>query len=211
MKNMIEEVQEQDHPAYMEEAQESASDEMTLEEKSMWDGGEPSEVAKVEEQVAQDPDLREITEISEFDALLADPAVQADPELREMILQAEIDKLRVELAAEKVVPVAPPVTPAVTGLTKISGKKYVLLTKELANWGRVPQQQRDIAAILSAKMHVGTEYGEAEVFTMLNAEASKFPALQGKQSVEYVFRYYRGLKSDGKHGGYIARNFLRVV
>jgi hypothetical protein len=30
------------------------------------------------------------------------------------------------------------------------------------------------------------------------------------QDPTYLLRYYRGLKNDGKHAGFVARDFLRV-
>ena len=39
-----------------------------------------------------------------------------------------------------------------------------------------------------------------------------YPSLfKSTQDVTYLFRYYRGLKNDGKHAGFIARDFLRMI
>jgi hypothetical protein len=93
-----------------------------------------------------------------------------------------------------------------------ASRKYVLLDKELKSWGKVPQQQADIAKLLGVNMEVGKEYTEAEVFDMLMEKSAEYNSLLGsKQDPTYLFRYYRGLKNDGKHAGLIARNFLRMV
>ena len=92
------------------------------------------------------------------------------------------------------------------------GRKYVLLTKQLESWGRVPQQQRDIATLLSQLMTVGQEYSEAEVFAAVTDYACEFDSIRKSvQHPTYLFAYYRGLKNDGKHAGFIARNFLRQI
>ena len=93
-----------------------------------------------------------------------------------------------------------------------ASRKYVLLDKELKSWGKVPQQQADIARLLGTNMEIGREYTEAEVFDMLMEKSAEYNSLLGsKQDPTYLFRYYRGLKNDGKHAGLIARNFLRMV
>ena len=92
-----------------------------------------------------------------------------------------------------------------------ASRKYVLLDKELKSWGKVPQQQADIAKLLGVNMEVGKEYTEAEVFDMLMEKSAEYNSLLGsKQDPTYLFRYYRGLKNDGKHAGFVARNFLRM-
>jgi hypothetical protein len=91
-------------------------------------------------------------------------------------------------------------------------RKYVLLEKSLASWGKVPQQQQDLAQILSANMEIKEEKTEAEVFEILQKNYSNFPSLaKSVQDPTYLFKYYRGLKKDGKHAGFVARNFLQVV
>jgi hypothetical protein len=91
-------------------------------------------------------------------------------------------------------------------------RKYVLLDKVLKNWGRVPQQQADIAKILASNFEVGKEYPEAEVFDVLMDKSGDFVSLaNSKQDPTYLFRYYRGLGDDGKHCGFIGRDFIRVI
>jgi hypothetical protein len=91
-------------------------------------------------------------------------------------------------------------------------RKYVLLSKELKSWGRVPQQQADIARILANALEVNKEYTESEVFDAVVAKAAETPSIAGSvQDPTYLFRHYRGLKNDGKHAGFVARDFMRVI
>lgn len=91
-------------------------------------------------------------------------------------------------------------------------RKYVLLAKSLDKWGTVPQQQSDIATLLNGYLVAGTEYTEQEVFDALIDGSGEFKSLySSKQDPTYLFRYYRGLKNDGKHAGFIARGFLKVI
>lgn len=92
------------------------------------------------------------------------------------------------------------------------GRKYVRLGS-LATYGKVPQQQMDIARILTENMEVGKEYTEAEVFNFLVDGCGEYNSLYtSKQDVTYLFRYYRGLNlKDGKHYGFIKRGFLRQI
>ena len=93
-----------------------------------------------------------------------------------------------------------------------AGRKYVLLSRELKSWGKVPQQQADIAKLLGQLLTVGQEYTEAEVFATLEDYRCEFPSLANSvQDPTYLFRYYRGLKNDGKHAGFVARDFIRVI
>lgn len=92
-----------------------------------------------------------------------------------------------------------------------ASRKYVLLDKELKSWGKVPQQQADIAAIMSESMDVGSEWTEEELFDLIVTGAKDYASLRNsKQDPTYLFRYYRGLKNDGKRAGFIARGFLRM-
>jgi hypothetical protein len=94
----------------------------------------------------------------------------------------------------------------------IAGRRYVLLAKSLASWGKVPQQQADIATILSKNFEVGIEVPETEVLARVAIEATNYPSLaKSVQDPGYLLRYYLGLdKKDGKHAGYIKRNFVQV-
>ena len=75
--------------------------------------------------------------------------------------------------------------------------------------GRVPQQQLDLAKILTAGMEVHKEYSEDQVFNILEAGRDAYKSLcESKQPVRYLFRYYRGLKADGTHAGFVARDFI---
>ena len=76
--------------------------------------------------------------------------------------------------------------------------------------GKVPQQQADLAKILTDKMPVGETFTEAQVFGFLEAGKSEFPSLMNSvQDSSYLFRYYRGLKKSGAHAGFIARGFMK--
>lgn len=78
--------------------------------------------------------------------------------------------------------------------------------------GTIPAQQSALAAILDAQMVVGEEYTEEQVFEFLMNGRGAYHALAAsKQSVTYLLRYYRGLRSDGKRAGFIARGYLRVL
>ena len=90
-------------------------------------------------------------------------------------------------------------------------RKYVRLG-EFKAWGKVPQQQADLAAIMAESMDIGSEWTEEELFDLVATSAREYASLRNsKQDPTYLFRYYRGLKNDGKHAGLIARNFLRMV
>lgn len=93
-----------------------------------------------------------------------------------------------------------------------ASRKYVLLDAALKSWGKVPQQQADLAKVLSDNLEVGKEYTEGEVFDVLIEKTANVPSIAGsKQDPTYLFRYYRGLGNDGKHAGFIARDFIRVI
>lgn len=77
--------------------------------------------------------------------------------------------------------------------------------------GKVPQQQADLAKILTNRMPTGETFSEAQVFGFLQEDYLEFPSLaNSRQDVTYLFRYYRGLKKEGKHAGFVARDFLVV-
>ena len=90
-------------------------------------------------------------------------------------------------------------------------RKYVRLGS-LRRFGRVPKQQEDIAAILEESMDLGAEWTEEEVFCLLEDSQKEYESLRKSgQHITYLFAYYRGLKNDGKHAGFIARDFLRQI
>lgn len=139
-------------------------------------------------------------------------------EERERIM-AEIQALQVQIAAKAQTPVkAIKVVEAADDLKKgarpvkpQAGRTYTLLTPALADWGRVPQQQRDLAEIVLSCHKVGEEFSEAELFANLAAHAAEYPALsKSSMHVTYLFAYYRAFdKKDGKHGSFIRRGFIR--
>jgi hypothetical protein len=89
---------------------------------------------------------------------------------------------------------------------------YILLSKTLASWGKVPQQQQDIAEILARHLEVGVPRTEAEVFDIVTRESVNYTSLaKSVQHPTYLFKYYRGLKHDHKHAGFVARGFLKAA
>ena len=164
----------------------------------------------------------------EFELVLvgeAEPIVVDEPkeEVKEMTEEekvlAEVARLQAELEALKKDDVAPSTKSNGGGNVKKNHKpgkadpdrKYVRLG-EFKSWGKVPQQQADLAAIMSESMDVGSEWTEEELFDLVATGAKEYASLRtSKQDPTYLFRYYRGLKNDGKHAGFIARNFLRMV
>ena len=50
------------------------------------------------------------------------------------------------------------------------------------------------------------------MFATIAQEAPKYESFRRSvQDPTYIFRYYRGLKNDGKHAGFIARGFVRMI
>lgn len=95
--------------------------------------------------------------------------------------------------------------------SKVTDKKYARLGI-LKLYGNVPQQQKDLAAILISRMEIGVEYSEKEVYDFLIDGMGDYSSLtKSSQDVTYLFRYYRSLKPDVKYAGFVARDFLRVV
>lgn len=130
-------------------------------------------------------------------------------------LMAQINALKAELAAKDITKKAANIVTVQknkrVGVASPT-RKYVLLSKSLANWGKVPQQQADIATLLLNNMAVGVAYTEADVFNALIDGSGDYPSLTGSvQDVTYLFKYYRGLKNDGKHAGFIGRDFIKVI
>jgi len=90
-------------------------------------------------------------------------------------------------------------------------RKYTRIG-EFKTFGKVPQQQADLAAIMVESMDVDAEWTEEELFDLITSSAKEYASLRNsKQDPTYLFRYYRGLKNDGVHAGFIARGFLRMV
>jgi hypothetical protein len=120
-------------------------------------------------------------------------------------LQDELKQLKGGSKVDEVAKNKRPVKPQ-------AGRTYVLLSKSLANWGRVPQQQADIAALMAESMEVGKEWTEEELFSLITEYAHEKKSLAGSvQHPTYLFTWYRGLKNDGKYAGFIARNFVRMI
>ena len=90
-------------------------------------------------------------------------------------------------------------------------RKYTRIG-EFKTFGKVPQQQADLAAIMVESMDVDAEWTEEELFDLIASSAKEYVSLRNsKQDPTYLFRYYRGLKNDGVHAGFITRGFLRMV
>jgi hypothetical protein len=91
---------------------------------------------------------------------------------------------------------------------KPTSKVYVRLG-ELRMDGKVSQQQLDLAKILTAGMEVDKKYSEDQVFKILEAGRGGYKSLrESRQPVTDLFRYYRGLKAEGTHAGFVARDFI---
>lgn len=94
---------------------------------------------------------------------------------------------------------------------KVTDKSYERLG-DLKTWGKVPQQQLDLANILVRHMELGKKYSEAEVFAFLVTDRDQYVQLRtSRQDVTYLFKYYRGLKKTATHGGFFARDFIKAV
>jgi hypothetical protein len=92
-------------------------------------------------------------------------------------------------------------------------RKYVILSNSLAKWGTVPQQQADLADIITSAYNIADVVSEAELFDTITDCAEQYPSLAASvQHPTYLFAYYRGLdKKDLKHAGFIKREFLRMI
>lgn len=148
----------------------------------------------------QDPPVESQTE-----QVVETPVAETATQVVEPTLEQKFALLQAELTALKSV-VPKNHKPGIPKATK-----YVRLGA-LDTFGKVPQQQRDIAAILEKEMPVGEEFTEAQVFEIVTKRAVDFASLRGsKQDPTYIFRYYRGLKNDGTHSGFVGRKFLRAA
>lgn len=134
-------------------------------------------------------------------------------------LRAQIEALKAKIEAGKLAqPVAtqPPVQAGppknhVPQTVKL-GRKYVLQSKSLATWGKVPQQQADVADILAKHFEVGVPVDESTVFAKVQEQAPLYPHLAASvQDPTYVLKYYLNLSPKGNHAGLVARGFVQVV
>ena len=90
-------------------------------------------------------------------------------------------------------------------------RKYVLLSKTLPSWGKVPRQQEEIARIISSHFEVGVQIPEPRLFEVIQEQAPLYHSLAGSvQSPVYLFRYYRSLRHEKNHAGFLARGFMRI-
>lgn len=140
--------------------------------------------------------------------------VREEEEKKEMTSEDELQVRVMELKA-RLASLQAAAAPSAAKKNQRTGKpnataKYVRLGVFNAK-GTVPQQQSDIARILSESMEIGKEYTEAEVFEFVTSKRNDYASLRKSvQDSTYLFRYYRGLKDDGKYAGFVARDFLRV-
>ena len=206
----------------VQEMAEQEQEQVRLDQENEVVGQEP--VAEVQVQEPAEP----VAEVQE-------PAAQEPAEPTQAELLAKLRELQAQLAASK----APPNEPKELSdeeaflmvpkpgptLVPAGGKpaknhvdskpgtsRYKLLSKSLASWGKVPAQQAAIADILAKHFEPGVEVPESDLFAKLVECRDNYPSLkQSKQSVTYLFRYYRGLKHEGNHCGFIGRNFLQKV
>ena len=145
----------------------------------------------------------------------------SETETKQLDVLEELAALRAKLdllVSGKAQVSAAPSAPAVPGIPKNHrpvtpdpNRRYVRLGP-LATWGKIPQQQKDLADMLTESMDIGKEWTEEEVFTLLEENVAEKDSLaKSCQSVSYLFCYYRGLKNDSKHAGFISRGFLRQI
>jgi hypothetical protein len=138
----------------------------------------------------------------------------------EMTLEQQLEVLRTERAEllaklgnqEQADPRTP--APKLKGSEKPDpSRRYVLLTKELAMFGKVPRQQEELGKLISANFEVGVPVPEPRLFEVIQEQAPRYTSLANSvQSPTHLFRYYRGLdKKNGRHLGFIQRGFLRAV
>jgi hypothetical protein len=169
--------------------------------------------------VVSEPKKEEVTMTDEKMATM-------DEEIRLREINAEVARLTAELEAlksEELVAPKDEVAPSTEVKEKSNVKKnqkpgkadpnrkYVRVG-EFKTFGKVPQQQADLAAIMVESMDVDAEWTEEELFDLVTTSAKEYASLRNsKQDPTYLFRYYRGLKNDGVHAGFIARGFLRMV
>jgi len=147
-----------------------------------------------------------------LDELVPTPVVEVAPDPMVAVM-AELKKLQDQLAAMQ----AAKPTAFKGKKNHVAGKPqadrmYVILTKTLPSWGKVPQQQADLATILSMMLETDVKYSEEHLFRIILDQAPYYPSLAGsKQDPTYLFRYYRGLKVSATHAGFIGRGFLRMI
>jgi hypothetical protein len=186
----------------------------SVEQKSIVLVGEPI-VVHVDEKKEE---VVELTFEEVDDTELEEQIKRQEKEMtEEEAILAEVVKLQAELAAlknptastvaskgDKVQKNHKPVKPQ-------DGRTYELLSASLKTWGKVPQQQLDLAKLVVLCFGTKDTVTEAELFAFLTLHAGGYESIRKSvQHVTYLFAYYRGLRNDGKHAGFIARNFLRV-
>lgn len=162
------------------------------------------------------------SEVKEEVQMTDEEMAAMDEEIRLKEINAEVARLQKELEmlkSEEKTEVAPSTEANEKSNVKKNQKpgkanadrKYTRIG-EFKTFGKVPQQQADLAAIMVESMNVDAEWTEEELFDLVTTSAKEYASLRNsKQDPTYLFRYYRGLKNDGVHAGFIARGFLRMV
>jgi hypothetical protein len=162
------------------------------------------------------------SEVKEEVQMTDEEMAAMDEEIRLKEINAEVARLQKELEmlkSEEKTEVAPSTEVKEKSNMKKNQKpgkanadrKYTRVG-EFKTFGKVPQQQADLAAIMVESMDVDAEWTEEELFDLVTTSAKEYASLRNsKQDPTYLFRYYRGLKNDGVHAGFIARGFLRMV
>jgi len=156
------------------------------------------------------PSFSEVNQVEQAPAPLAEE------------LRAQIEELKAKIAAQasaQPAQAAPSIQPSQAAVAKNhvpqrpkAGRKYVLQSKSLATWGKVPQQQLDIADILTRHFDVGVSVDEAEVFAKVAEQAPMYPHLATSvQDSTYLLKYYLNLSAKNNHAGLVARGLVQVV
>jgi hypothetical protein len=93
-----------------------------------------------------------------------------------------------------------------------SGRTYQRLSAALADWGKVPQQQADLAKLFAEACEVGKAVSEEALYAYLTSNGDRFESLRkSTMSATYLWSYYRSFsKKDQVHGSFIRRNYLRM-
>lgn len=172
-----------------------------LEAATRPEGDQTPETVVEEPEVEVDP---EITDAENSHGQDADPPVSEtqEPTTNDQLLAA------MKLLQEQIIELRKAPKNQVAGTP---GNKTYARKGNLNTEGKIPQQQADLSKILVNNMPVGEKFTEAQVFAFLQKDYSDYPSLlNSKQDVTYLFKYYRGLKRDGKHAGFVARDFLTV-
>jgi hypothetical protein len=226
MEDQNENVQENVQETVVASAVTEPVQEQVVVEVPMQDNIEQVQETEVPAAVVADPQVQEapvVTDSDEMAALKAKlAALTAEVEARKAEGPSDADVFNTGVSNGAVAPStetgpdifagSTPKPPKNHVMGKAKGGSYIRLTNGLLGGGKIPQQQADLAAILVANMPLGEPVSEERVFGILVENKDKYLSLrQSKQHVTYLFRYYRGLKAQAPHAGFVARGFLRAA